>query len=344
MKTHDAELQVIKDLLRENPKGMKVTQIARELAMNRNACAKFLEILLMTGQVEQIENGMSKIFFLSQRISIPTMLDRSDDFILVLDREMKISQVNDNYLKFSGLKREDLLGKTPENSGFPVIGRQPFFDKIREAHYGLDIRTECQDFFSDREFFFEVRMTPTVFNDGTRGVTIIIEDITREKKRMASVTDESRQLVEGILSCIDDAVILLDFRTGAVSFANPAAIQLFGYAQEEFMGKNPGLLIGAEGKIHGYPVNVHESFTKQGFYDTQSRLKRNGSGDFAADVSFRPIYDTRGEVKNIIMIIRDMTGRPQTPQKLIQHEARDPSIPLIPRIFPAGSDRCNPAS
>ena len=107
MKTHEAELQQIKDLLRDHPKGLKITRIARELAMNRNAAAKFLEILLMTGQVEVVEHGMSKIFILSRRISIPTMLDRSDDLILILDKDMKISSVNENYLAFTGLKREE---------------------------------------------------------------------------------------------------------------------------------------------------------------------------------------------------------------------------------------------
>ena len=67
MKTHDAELQRIKDLIRDNPKGMKITRIARTLGMNRNAAAKYLEILLMTGQVEVFEHGMSKIFILSRR-------------------------------------------------------------------------------------------------------------------------------------------------------------------------------------------------------------------------------------------------------------------------------------
>ncbi|MDD1696481.1 MAG: histidine kinase, partial [Methanoregula sp.] len=98
MKTHDTELQRIKDLLRDNPKGIKITRISRELAMNRNAVAKFLEILLMTGQVEMLEHGMSKIFILSRCTRIPTMLDRSEDLIIILDQKMKISLVNDNYL------------------------------------------------------------------------------------------------------------------------------------------------------------------------------------------------------------------------------------------------------
>jgi hypothetical protein len=42
MKTHEEELQQIKGLLRDHPKGLKITRIARELAMNRNAAANSL--------------------------------------------------------------------------------------------------------------------------------------------------------------------------------------------------------------------------------------------------------------------------------------------------------------
>ena len=242
MKTHDPELHLIKNLLRNNPKGMKISGIARELAMNRNAAAKFLEILLMTGQVEMFEHGMSKIFILSRKTSIPTMLELSEDFILVLDQNLKISQVNENYLKFTGMKREDLVGRRYDTICLPVIGRQPVLSKIREAHYGTDIRIENREILYGEEFFFDIRMTPTVFNDGTRGITIIIGDITRERKNEMSLRESEvnfRTLVEEILSCIDEAVILIDFRTSVISFVNPAAVRMFGYKQGEYIGKDP---------------------------------------------------------------------------------------------------------
>ena len=54
MKTHDAELARIKDLLRDHQRGMKISGIAKEISMNRNAVAKYLEVLLMTRQVEML--------------------------------------------------------------------------------------------------------------------------------------------------------------------------------------------------------------------------------------------------------------------------------------------------
>jgi PAS domain S-box-containing protein len=288
------------------------------MAMNRNATAKFLEILLMTGQVEQIEHGMSKIFILSRRTGIPTMLDRSDDHILVLDKDMKIVQVNENYTRFSGLNLDALLGKRPDAAGLPVIGGPLITEKILQAHYGADIRTEVREVMHGTEFFFDVRMTPTVFNDGTRGITIIIGDITREKKKLASVADESRSLVEGVLSCIDDAVVLLDFRTSAIVFANPAALRMFGCPLREMTGAGSGFLPAIAGKIPGYPGRVQDAFRQQGYYETESQMKRYNSGEFPVNLHLRPICDSNGDVRNIVVVIRDLTGCKVTGQVIPQ--------------------------
>jgi PAS domain S-box-containing protein len=340
MKIHDAELLQIKDLLHNNPKGMKITRIARELGMNRNAVAKFLEILLMTGQVEMLEHGMSKIFTHSKRTSIATMLDRSADFIIVLDRDMKISQVNDNYLKFTGMRREDLLGKRPDTTGLPVIGRQPVFEKIREAHYGADIRTDVKETLLGEEFFFDVRLTPTIFNDGKPGITIIIGDITREKENETAL----RKMVEEILSCIDDAVILVHSRTATISFVNPAAGKMFGYKSKEFVGKDPGVMIGVAGTIPGYSGNLQDTFGKQGYYETESLLKRKGGEKFPVNLHLRPIYDEMGGLRNIVMVIRDMTGRKRNEEGSLRSDAGNPHIPLSLRIGTADFDRYRSAT
>jgi PAS domain S-box-containing protein len=307
MKTHDAELRKIKDLLQDNPKGMKISRIAGTLAMNRNAAAKYLEILLMTGQVELFEHGMSKIFILSRRTGIPTMLDRSEDLILVLDKDMKISQVNDNFLDVTGLVREDLLGKRPDAATIPIIGTPPVCSKIREAHYGADIRTEVRDVIRGTEFFFDVRMTPTAFNDGTRGITVIIGDITQEKRKQAVLADESRNLIEGVLSCIDDPALLLDYATGTVVFANPAALQLYRCPREELVGKSSGLVPGLAGRVFGDSGSLQVAFREQGYFETESSMKQSG-GTFPVRLHLRPICNRKGDIRNVVMVIHEPSG------------------------------------
>jgi len=346
MKTHDPELLRIKNLLRNNPKGMKISRIARELAMNRNAAAKFLEILLMTGQVEMIEHGMSKIFILSRKTSIPTMLELSEDFILVLDKNLKISQSNDNYLKFTGMKREDLVGKRYDTIGLPVIGGQPVLSKIHEAYYGTDIRTEAREVLRGEEFFFDIRLTPTVFNDGTRGITIIIGDITQEKKNEKSLRESEanfRTLVEELLSCIDEAVILVDSRTAAISFVNPAAAKMFGYKQGEFFGKDPAQLLTFTGTIPGCQKDMNDNFRTRRYFQIESLLKRNSGDRFTASLQLRPIYDDTGMLRNIVMVIRDKTAEMYDTDGVSRSDCLNIQFPLSPQIGSADFDRLRPS-
>jgi PAS domain S-box-containing protein len=343
MKTHDAELQRIKDLLRGNPKGIKITRIAQTLGMNRNAAAKYLEILLMTGQVEVLEHGMSRIFILSRRTGIPTMLDGSSDMILVLDHEMRISRVNDNYTRFTGMRPEDLLGKRADVCVLPVIGNSRVMDRIRQARFGEDARTETKEAGGDgRDRYFDVRMTPAIFNDGTRGITISIGDITREKRLQETAADESRKLVEGILGCIDEAVVLIDARTSTISFLNPAARQLFGYGQDDYAGKNTGLLAGGTGTIPGCTANVEDAFRRQGYFEAESRMRRSDGGEFPAGLQLRPVFDAGGGVRHIVMVIRDMTVRTAA-GKGVLNSVQEPAIPVLSGIFPAGNRRHNSA-
>jgi PAS domain S-box-containing protein len=310
MKTHDTELKRIKDLIRDNPKGMKITRIARTLGMNRNAAAKYLEILLMTGQVEVFEHGMSKIFILSRRTGIPTMLDGSSDLILVVDSEMKVSRVNDNYLRFAGMRQEDLIGKRADGSGLPVLSNPLIRDRIRQAQFGEDVRMEVEEAGAGGSaFFFDVRLTPTMFNDGTRGITVSISNITQERKMQEAAAEESRKLVEGILSCMDDAVILMDSRSGTISFLNPAARVMFGYGPFEYAGKPAGSLAGITGTIPLDSANLAVAFRQEGYFETDMHMKRHDGSEFPACLQFRPVYDTKGGIRNLVIVVRDLTVR-----------------------------------
>ena len=69
----------IKNLLKFKPKGMSISDISHSLKMNRNSVAKYLDLLLVSGQVEMRSYGTAKIYFLSQRVPLSAMLSFSSD-------------------------------------------------------------------------------------------------------------------------------------------------------------------------------------------------------------------------------------------------------------------------
>ena len=56
----------IKQVLKWRPRGMTISDLSSHLKLNRNMVAKYLEILLISGQVEMEEIGPAKVYFLTQ--------------------------------------------------------------------------------------------------------------------------------------------------------------------------------------------------------------------------------------------------------------------------------------
>ena len=50
-------------LLKDNPRGMSVTEIADAAHLNRNTIARYMDTLLVSGQVEMRTFGKAKVFF-----------------------------------------------------------------------------------------------------------------------------------------------------------------------------------------------------------------------------------------------------------------------------------------
>src|ERR1051325_10437178 len=73
MPGYTSELERIEQLLKEQPKGLTITEISDALTLNRNSSAKYLDVLLTSGRVEQRSIGPAKVFFLSQRVPLAAM-------------------------------------------------------------------------------------------------------------------------------------------------------------------------------------------------------------------------------------------------------------------------------
>ena len=107
MQDYRHELSLIKDLLKKNPEGMSVTDISKALNKNKNTIGRYLDILLISGQVEMRSFGMAKVFKISHRVPLSALLSYSKELIMVLDEESRIIDVNDNFLTLLNLSRQD---------------------------------------------------------------------------------------------------------------------------------------------------------------------------------------------------------------------------------------------
>ncbi|MFN6944481.1 MAG: sensor histidine kinase [Cytophagaceae bacterium] len=91
--------------------------------------------------------------------------------------------------------------------------------------------------------------------DGKKIFTGIVHDITRLKRAEAAL-GESENKINSIINAAVDGVITINTR-GIMELVNPSAAKLFGYTQEELLGKSINMLMPEPDKSHhdGYMNN-----------------------------------------------------------------------------------------
>jgi len=225
----------IKKLLKARPKGLTISDISHNLKINRNSVAKYLEILLITGQVEMRMYGNAKVYYLSHRVPISSMLKFANELILVLDSEFKVVETNENFLSYFGLKKEDVIGSLINSCPVNSIGTLKIEDLARDAFDSGEITTETSYVRDGGMNYLRVKAVPSVFDDATRGSTLIFEDITEKKQfedRLKISEAKFRAIVEDQMELVGRFDKDLN-----ILFANKAAMQYYGVNYEDIDGQ-----------------------------------------------------------------------------------------------------------
>jgi PAS domain S-box-containing protein len=217
----------IKNLLKFRPKGLTISDISQHLKMNRNSVAKYLEILLISGHVEMRSFGAAKVFFISNRIPISAMLSFSSDNILVLDNQLRILQINDNFLKFLDMDKDALLGKDLSIPALSFLQELPFQTLIKKKPEQRELAAEISVLKNGTRSYFWTKVIPTVFDDGGQGLTVILEDITRQKRAQQELM-ESEERFKSMIDLSPFPISIIDPH-GIYQYLNRKFVEIFGF-------------------------------------------------------------------------------------------------------------------
>ena len=280
MQDYQQELSQIKNLLRENPEGMSVTDIAKALKKNKNTTGRYLDILLISGQVDMRTYGMAKVFTLSQRVPLSAMLSYSKDLIMVLDKESRIIDINENFSALLRIARRDAIGKNVAYLNSPEVDVRDFIRTLSTPHSQESERIVSFEVKGAGERIFKQKSVPTVFDDGARGLTIILSDVTEEiikEREIREREEQFRMMAENI----QDGLIIIE--NGKCTFVNRRVAEITGYTFEELWAMDPMTIIVPEDRKKMEPVIELSKKPVPGLTEFQGRIRRK-------DGIFRDVY------------------------------------------------------
>gem|GEM_PF-1589714 len=267
METYDKELTRIKSLLKGSSKGLTVTEISHNIGINRNSVAKYLDVLRTSGIVELKLVGSAKVFSLTKRIPVSSILSLSSDYIFVLDDDYVVSYVNENVLNFEQKTNDDIIGKPVNIAKIDLLSFPDINAILRECIAGKDISQELEVRKGDKIFYFRAKFVPSILENGKKGFMIILDDITeirqyqqelektvadqdaelttsyrslkKEIKSHQEVKDafeESERKYRNLIELAQEGVWTCD-PNGITTFVNKKLTEILGYSEEELLGK-----------------------------------------------------------------------------------------------------------
>ncbi len=307
----------IKQILKWRPRGMTISDLSSQMKLNRNLVAKYLEILLISGQVEMQEIGPAKVYFLTQRVPISTMLEFSSDLVIVVDTEGRILQVNEHVPALLNTKREALTGLRVQDIDNPFIHNLWSSVKKDNTHSKSEDTTFSSTVQGELRHF-RTKQVPTVFENGSEGYTYIIEDTTTQKKDQ-EMLEISEAKYRGLVQSSGEAIIGMTTDGGLVSW-NPAAELLFGYSEEEILKKPVHILVppDLQGVLEVFLTRLRQG---QCIHRYDMNMVRKDGTTMNTLMTLCPIRGENDHIVGASSIIRDITSEKRE-QHLREYEDR----------------------
>ncbi|MDB6066651.1 MAG: multi-sensor signal transduction histidine kinase [Pedosphaera sp.] len=218
-------------------------------------------------------------------------------------------EVNPAFERHTGLKAVNVVGRTahelfPQAEGF-------WFERIgKVALTGEPAHFEA--WFGPLGRCFEVRS----FQTGPGRAATIFFDITERKRTEAELQYKAHALEQ-----ICEAVAAFD-TNGKLTYWNPAAQRVYGYTEQEAMGRTAEELFQYQW-LNGQNLPMcMDALIKTGVWRSENIHKRKSGEEFLAESTTSLLRNERGEITSYLSILRDITERRRTEQAIARHGQR----------------------
>lgn len=235
MNEQTGDFSGILNILKDNPRGMSVTELADAAHVNRNTIARYMDNLLISGRVEMRTFGKAKVFFISKRIPVSAMLNLSSEMVLLIDSDLIVIQANEALLTFLSCTADEITGSCIYTGKCGILCSGVLTDQIKSALRGEIVRGELRLFKAGEECILDQRIYPIALPDGRPGVTIMLDNIT-ERVNAESALEQSEAMFRRLVETVHDVIWSVD-ENSVIQYISPQVTEVAGYDVKEMIGK-----------------------------------------------------------------------------------------------------------
>jgi PAS domain S-box-containing protein len=242
-----------------------------------------------------------------------SVLDALEDAVFVADTEGRLLFFNRAAREIYGSSLDERIGKEwkprdvylPDRvTPFPDDQDPPLLRAVRGetvSNVELFVRGETPEQGHD----VRVSARPLLDDAGRiLGAITVLRDVTLSQQRSKSL-ELTRRTLTSIMQSSADAIIGTDLQ-GVVMSWSPGAQRIFGYTEEEMLGRSMNVL-AVPGQADD-PLQIIKQLASGGAVDQYETLRRHKDGrTISVAITVLPLRDARGNIEGVLGITRDIS-------------------------------------
>ncbi len=289
----------------------------------RHRDGKLVDVLYNASVYKDIRGNVLGVFAAARDVTeqrqasqyARSLIEASLDPLVTISPEGKITDVNEATVKVTGVPREGLIGTDFSNYFTePEKAREGYrqvFEKSFVTDYPLTIRHRDGK-------LVDVLYNASVYKDirgNVLGVFAAARDVT-ESKRVMREFSETKNFLDNILeSSTKYSIIGKDLNHRILSW-NEGARRNYGYAAEEIISRDSGILHAPEDVKSGAVDRMLEIAYEKGLAEGEfQRVRKDGSRFFASVVVTRR-NDASGRPIGFLLMSNDISEKKQAEEQL----------------------------
>lgn len=245
-------------------------------------------------------------------------IESSMNAIALADLDGNLTYVNKAFENMWGYNRDECVGKSAVDFWF----NPKAVNKVLEKLF-TDGGTEGELIAKRKDgstFLSKINTSLVKDKDGNQiSLMGVFEDITQQS--------ENKKMLQKLSAAIEQSndTIFITNRNGVIEYVNPALLDIYGYTQEELIGKNPRLFKSGI-KDQDFYKDMWEQILEGKIFRAEVINKRKNSTFVYEDRVITPLKDENGNVTHFLSVGRDITEKKSQEVKLRKEERRYKSI------------------
>jgi two-component system, cell cycle sensor histidine kinase and response regulator CckA len=249
-----------------------------------------------------------------ERARLAAVVRSTSDAVVAMDLQGRVTDFNGAAAAMFGLTRDDIGAPVLDAIGAEQSERARREEILRRTTAGETLHYEAPRIdAAGNRFILASTIGPTHDAEGRiTGIAAIGRDVTAQRR-----AQEQQSWLAAIVESSRDAIIGFSLAGDILSW-NPAAARMFGWTEEEAIGRAGGDMFVKEGRRRRHIELMRGIAAGEGFEDEpELGLRRDGT-TFDATVTGFPIRDPSGEVQAAAFVVRDVTDQRRLEEQLEQ--------------------------